>query len=129
MSGDFYLCCYYNLLKKDTFTVSKALVYACLCGSAITDIVKDVGIQIGTKLTTSAINKISGATLTKINQAVGFRLVTKFGTQGSINLVKAVPFLGGIVGGTVDSVSTNTIEAVKVFRNQAIFVILETKNQ
>lgn len=97
----------------------KALVYACLCGSAITDIVKDVGIQIGTKLTTSAINKISGATLTKINQAVGFRLVTKFGTQGSINLVKAVPFLGGIVGGTVDSVSTNTIGniAVKTFIN------------
>ena len=24
MSGAFYLCCYYNLLKKDTFTVSLA---------------------------------------------------------------------------------------------------------
>lgn len=57
----------------------KTLVYMCLCGSAITDLLKDIGIQIGTKLTNSAINKISGATIAKINQAVGVRLVTKFG--------------------------------------------------
>ena len=92
----------------------RTLVYMCLCGSAITDILKDIGIQVGTKLTKTAINKISGATITKINQTVGFRLVTKFGQTGAINLGKAVPFLGGVVGGTIDAVATRTIGKVAI---------------
>ncbi|MBF0234565.1 MAG: EcsC family protein [Desulfamplus sp.] len=90
----------------------KSLVYLCLCGSAATDVIKGVGIQIGTKLSVSAINKISGATLTKINQAVGFRLLTKFGQTGAINLGKAVPIIGGVIGGTIDSITTKTIGKV-----------------
>ena len=92
----------------------KSLVYICLCGSAVTDIVKDVGINVGTKLSITAINKISGATLTKINQAVGFRLLTKFGQTGVINLGKSIPFVGVIIGGTVDCVSTKTIGNIAI---------------
>jgi hypothetical protein len=92
----------------------KSLVYVCLCGSAMTDIIKGVGINIGSKLSVTAINKISGATLTKINQAVGFRLLTKFGQTGVINLGKAVPFVGGIIGGTIDGISTKTIGKVAI---------------
>ena len=73
------------------------------------DIIKDTGIVIAQKLAISSIRNISGATLTKINQAVGFRLLTKFGSKGAINLGKAVPLLGGIVGATFDSVTTNTV--------------------
>ncbi|MBB1292381.1 EcsC family protein [Pseudoalteromonas sp. SR41-4] len=87
----------------------KALVYACLTGNAAKDILKDIGIVAGTKLTTSAIKNISGKTIVAINQKVGFRLVTKFGEKGVINLGKAVPFVGGIIGATFDSVATNTI--------------------
>lgn len=90
----------------------KSLVYICLTGKAATDIAKNVGIHLGTKLTTAAIQKISSATITKINQAVGFRLITKFGSKGVINLGKAVPLIGGIVGGGVDSISTNTIGSI-----------------
>lgn len=95
----------------------KTLAYMCLCGSAMADIAKDAGIQVGTKLTTAAINKISGATITKINQAVGFRLLTKFGQTGILNLGKALPFLGGLISGGVDIVSTKQIGgyAVRTF--------------
>lgn len=92
----------------------RTLVYMCLCGSAITDLLKDIGIQVGTKLTKTAINKISSVTITKINQTVGFRLVTKFGQTGAINLGKAVPFLGGVIGGTVDAIATKTIGKVAI---------------
>jgi len=92
----------------------KTLVYMCLCGSAVADFLKDVGIHVGSKLTVSAISKISGATIAKINQAVGFRLLTKFGQTGAVNLGKAVPFIGGIIGGAVDSFTTNTIGDVAV---------------
>jgi hypothetical protein len=87
----------------------KTLVYTCLCGNAAKDIAKEFGIKLGTKLTQSAIQKISGQVITKINQAVGFRLLTKFGQTGVINLGKAVPLVGGVIGGTVDGLSTNII--------------------
>lgn len=87
----------------------KSLVYACLTGNAAKDILKDMGIVVGRKLTENAIKNISGKTITAINQKVGFRLITKFGEKGVINLGKAVPILGGVIGATFDSVATNTI--------------------
>lgn len=87
----------------------KTLVYACLAGDAAREILRDMGIVVGTKLTTSLISKISGKTLTAINQRVGFRLLTKFGEKGVINIGKAIPLVGGIIGGTVDAVSTNIV--------------------
>ena len=63
------------------------------------------------------IEKISGATLTRINQAVGFRLITKFGQTGIINLGKMVPLAGGVIGGGFDLVTTKIIaqNALKMF--------------
>ncbi|NMM65247.1 EcsC family protein [Clostridium sp. P21] len=95
----------------------KSLVYMCLTGNAAVEIGKDIGVKIGTKLTQSAIQKISGETIKRINQAVGFRLLTKFGQKGIVNLGKAVPLIGGVIGGGVDLASTKTIGKIskKVF--------------
>ena len=87
----------------------KSLVFLCLTGNAAKDILKDVGIVVGKKLAENAINNISGKTIVAINKKVGFRLLTKFGEKGVINLGKAIPLLGGVVGATFDSVSTNTV--------------------
>jgi uncharacterized protein (DUF697 family) len=87
----------------------KTLCIACLAGSAVADVLKDVGIKVGAKLTQQAISRIAGSTLVRINQAVGFRLVTKAGQTGIFNLTKMVPFLGGLVGGSFDAVTTRTI--------------------
>lgn len=87
----------------------KGLIYACLTGNAVKDVLKDVGITVTQKLAMNAIKNISGATLIKINKAVGFRLLTKAGTTGVVNFTKAVPFLGGVVGATFDGLTTNTI--------------------
>ena len=87
----------------------KSLVFLCLTGNAAKDILKDVGIVVGKKLAENAIKNISGKTIVAINKKVGFRLLTKFGEIGVINLGKAIPLLGGVVGATFDSVSTNTV--------------------
>jgi len=93
-------------LKNDQI---KTMVYACLTGNAAKEILKEVGIEVGAKLAISAIKGISGKTITAINQKVGFRLLTKFGEKGVINLGKAVPLIGGLIGGSVDSYTTNTV--------------------
>ena len=87
----------------------RTLCYTCMCGKAAGDVVKNTGISLGTKLTEQAIKKVAGKTLKNINKKVGFRLVTKFGEKGIINLGKMVPIAGGVVGGTFDAASTYVI--------------------
>ena len=87
----------------------KALVYTCMAGNGAKDILKDTGITIGKKLTDLAINTISGKTINLINRRVGFKLLTKYGTKGTINLSRSIPLMGGVIGGSIDSVGTNII--------------------
>ena len=87
----------------------QTLVYLCLVGSSLTDVVKSTGIKIANKVTTNMLKKLPGAVLTKINQKVGFRLLTKFGTKGAVNLVKVVPVAGALVGAGIDYGSTKLI--------------------
>jgi uncharacterized protein (DUF697 family) len=95
----------------------KTLIYICLVGESAKDILKDVGIQIGVNIGQNLIKSLPTKILTKINQRVGFRLVTKFGTKGAINLVKIVPVFGGIIGGSINAITTYSIGniAVKTF--------------
>lgn len=95
-----------------------ALINLCLLGNGMTEVAKDFGITFTTKFATGYIKKnITGAMLKKINQAVGFRLITKSGTTGLINLTKTVPVLGGVVGCGFDVFTTNIVgnQAKKTF--------------
>ncbi|MGN1412313.1 MAG: EcsC family protein [Oscillospiraceae bacterium] len=87
----------------------KTLAYMCLVGMASTDIVKNAGIKVGEKVTINMLKKIPGKLLTKINQMVGFRLITKMGTKGVINLIKVIPGVSGVIGGSIDAVATKNI--------------------
>lgn len=95
----------------------QTLVYLCLVKSSVTDVCKSAGVQITSKVTMNLLKKLPGTVLTKINQKVGFRLVTKFGEKGIVNLVKIVPIAGGVVGGGVDFIGTKLIadKAYKMF--------------
>lgn len=87
----------------------KALVYTCLAGNAAKDILKGTGIVIGSKMSTQLIKSISKETIFAINKLVGFRLLTKFGEKGAINLGKMIPLVGGVIGGAFDGISTNVV--------------------
>lgn len=90
----------------------RTLVYVCLCGNAAKEVLKAAGVTIGMKLTQQAIKNISREVLVRINKAVGFRLVTKFGQKGAVNLGRAVPAVGGVIGGSFDAVTTRAIGKV-----------------
>lgn len=97
----------------------QTLVYACLAGISIDQILKQAGIKFGNKFAMAMVKKIPGSVLTKINQKVGFRFLTKFGAKGVINIGKAVPVVGGVIGGGFDFVETKVIakRAYKMFIN------------
>lgn len=88
---------------------TQTFVYACLAGVTVNNVVKKAGINFGTKVANNLIKKIPGNVLTKINQKVGFRFITKFGEKGIINIGKMVPGVGAVVGGTLDLVETKII--------------------
>lgn len=87
----------------------QTLVYACLAGLSVGEIAKQFGIKFGQKVAVGMIEKIPGKVLTKINQKVGFRLLTKFGEKGLINLGKLVPGVGAVINGGVDFAETKVI--------------------
>lgn len=95
----------------------KTFVFVCLTGKSASDILKSTGIKIGNAFAKQGIVKIPGKVIVAINQKVGFKLLTKFGEKGVINLGKAIPIAGGLIGGAFDGIGTGIIgkTAKKVF--------------
>ena len=95
----------------------QTLVYACLAGISVNEIIKSAGIKTGEKLAENLIKKLPGSVCTKINQKVGFRFMTKFGEKGIVNLGKMIPVAGAVVSGGFDLVETKIIgnRAYKMF--------------
>lgn len=88
---------------------TQTFVYACLAGVAVNKVIKQASIKFGVKFANGLIKKIPGKVLTKINQKVGFRFITKFGSKGIVNLGKLLPGVGAVIGGGLDFVETKII--------------------
>ncbi len=58
----------------------RTAVLVSLVGTGVSASVGQAGAKIGEKVAVAALKRLPGATLTKINRAVGSRLLTKFGT-------------------------------------------------
>lgn len=102
-------CCAYMAGFDLNSDQTQTFVYACLAGVAVNELVKQAGIKFGVKFANGLVKKIPSKVLTKINQKVGFRFITKFGTKGIINLGKLVPGVGAAIGGGLDLVETKAI--------------------
>lgn len=111
--------CNYDLSSDQ----AKTFIYACLAGVSIDKVFADAGLKFGEKFAVNMIKKIPGDVLTKINQKVGFKLITKFGEKGVVNLGKLVPAVGAIIGGGFNLAETRIIarRAYKVFYEEDIF--------
>jgi hypothetical protein len=95
----------YDLDSEDV----RSAVPLVMIGSAATEILRAQGITIGTKGLAAAISKVPGHMLIEINKAVGFRLITKAGSKGVVNLGKTIPLVGAPIGGTVDAASMRAV--------------------
>ncbi len=97
----------YNIWNSDWFR--RIYHYACLAGVTVNGLVKQASIKFGVKFANGLIKKIPAKVLTKINQKIGFRFITKFGTKGIVNLGKLLPGVGAVIGGGLDLVETKLI--------------------
>lgn len=105
MAGTIARICGHDLTEDRVRT----LVLLSLVGDSGKEVLKRAGITVTSKLTQKAIQRIPGRVLIEINKRVGFRLLTKAGEKGVVNLMKIVPVVGGVVGGAFDAVTCRTV--------------------
>jgi hypothetical protein len=75
-----------------------------LAGDVAKDAMKDLGLKLDNKLTQRAVDEIPGRALVEINKRIGAKLITKVGQKVVLRFPRAVPVLGGVVGGSLDAV-------------------------
>lgn len=87
----------------------KSIILVSLIGAIGTEAVNKLGINVAGKAGVAALKKLPGRALIEINKKVGFRLLTKFGEKGAINLVKVIPVVAGGVGAGINVVGMTAI--------------------
>jgi hypothetical protein len=87
----------------------KSLAFVCLTGNVASGILNEIGISSKQRVTQDAIQKIGEGVRKRINYLVKIRLLAKTGKIGIIGFGKAIPLLGGMIGGMIDASSTVSI--------------------
>jgi len=80
-----------------------------LLGDEAREVLKQFGVKLSQRIAQAQLRRLPAVALEAINRAVGFRLVSRFGQQGVVNLHQAIPVLGGLVGGGIDYVMTRKL--------------------
>lgn len=82
----------------------RTLCVGCLAGEKILVALKDMGVVMGISTAHTALGAAvaSQAALTQVHKTVGASLLARFSQQGAAHFGKAVPILGGVVGGGVN---------------------------
>jgi hypothetical protein len=104
----------YELTDPHTDTMLMLVV----AGSSAQAALSAIGVKIGQQAAKGAIKRVPVTVIREINKKAGFYLVAKYGTERStVTLAKAVPGVGGLVGGGVDAALARSIASVakKVF--------------
>lgn len=90
----------------------RTLAYACLCGNAAKEVVKDAGIVLGTKLTHQMLAHLSGRLLSRIEARATSRLFSRMAATSLTQIGRMVPLVGGTIGAFVDGSTTYVVGRV-----------------
>ena len=92
----------------------KTVVFLCLCGSAASEMLKEIGVKLGQRLSGQLLAKLSTAVLQKTQRRIGAELARKFSAKGMSAVGRGIPLIGAVVGGSVDALTTYAVgEAAK----------------
>jgi hypothetical protein len=96
----------------------RTLILLSLAGDVAKEAMADLGLNLGSKLPQSAMKQVPGRALVEINKRIGVQLLAKAGQRGLAQFPKAIPVVGGVVGGAFDAVVCRMVgrTARKLFR-------------
>jgi uncharacterized protein (DUF697 family) len=87
----------------------RTLIVATLVGDSIAEIATASGIRVGSGIAKAVADRVSRRGFIEFSRRVGSRLLRMAGQKSSVNLVKGVPLIGGIAGGTLDAVGCRVV--------------------
>ena len=87
----------------------RTIILASLLGAGGAAALQKAGIEIGNKAALAAVRRVPGRVLIEINKKVGFRLVTKAGEKGVVNMTKLVPLVGAPIGATAENITSKSV--------------------
>ena len=90
----------------------KSIIYVCMLGNGTKEIFKEMGIKVGEKFVKSLIENTSRKMLLSVNEKVSVNIASKLGSRSLTGLGKAIPIVGGVIGGSFDAGSTLIIGKV-----------------
>lgn len=87
----------------------KALGLACLGGAPAADILREIGVSVVSGAgNNSALCRLPPELFQNVASRLGARLLSGFGGRGLLGLGKAIPLIGGLLGGLADGSATKT---------------------
>lgn len=90
----------------------KSIIYVCMLGNGTKEVFKEMGIKAGEKFVKRLIENTSQKMLLSINEKVSINIASKLGSKTLTGLGKAIPLVGGVIGGSFDAGSTLVIGKV-----------------
>ena len=87
----------------------RSMAFLCLTGSSASRILNEAGVDASGGIREQTMQCISEQVMRRINHLVKIRLLTKTGGIGILKLGKAIPLIGGVIGGTLDASATKEI--------------------
>ncbi|HEY3919159.1 MAG TPA: EcsC family protein [Stellaceae bacterium] len=84
----------------------RGFVLACLCGTSLMDVAKDVGVGISAGLVQQAIASLSVDALVRVERAGRFAVLRR--AFDAVDVSRLAPLIGGLVAGVLDGALTRT---------------------
>jgi uncharacterized protein (DUF697 family) len=103
----------------------KTEILLSLAGDVAKEAMKDLGLKVDGTISRHAVEQIPGRALVEINKRIGARMLTTVGQRVVLKFPRAVPILGGVVGGSLDAMVCRLVgrTAKSLFRPPAGVVL------
>ena len=82
-----------------------------LAGDVAREAMSDLGVKTGDRLTQRAVEQIPGRFLVEVNKRIGAKMAAQIGQRVVLRFPRAVPVLGGVVGGALDAIVCRKVGA------------------
>ena len=87
----------------------QAMVLASLTGSVAPQTLRAFGVRAGEWAAGRMVQRVSEKTLMRVNQRIGFHLLTTAGQRGLLQVARFVPVAGAAVGGAIDAYGSRKV--------------------
>ncbi len=96
----------------------RTMILLSLAGDVARDAMEGLGVNFSGRLSNRVVRQVPGRALVEVNKRIGLQLLAKVSGRGVAQFPKAIPVVGGVVGGALDAVVCRMVgrTARKLFR-------------